>query len=149
MATIDEEIKMKFTSEKQRFLVNMVYTATWMNNSFVDFLKPFDVSVQQFNILRILRGAKGWLPMSDIKDRMIDKSPNATRLADKLLTKKYVRRKRSETDRRVVFLHITEEGLNLLAEVDKQDNYIHSEALKRITEEEARMVSAIFDRFRG
>ena len=149
MATIEEVLKMKFHSEKHRFLVNMVYTGNWMNNTFIEFLKPFRISPQQFNILRILRGAKDWVTMNKIKELMIDKSPNATRLADKLLDKGFVERKRCDEDRRVVFLKITEEGLSLLAEIDKVDNLVHDLALERITDEEAKLMCEIFDRIRG
>ncbi|KXX69526.1 MarR family winged helix-turn-helix transcriptional regulator [Flammeovirga sp. SJP92] len=150
MAKIDEIVKTKFTSDKHRFITNMIYTANWIQNQFVDFLKPFGISPQQFNVLRILRGAKEeWVTMNDIKSLMIDKAPNATRLSDKLLEKEYVKRKRSEEDRRIVYLSITKKGLTLLAEIDDHQEEFSMDRFKNITEEDAQFCSDIIDKLRN
>lgn len=150
MAKIDDEIKTKFVNDKHRFLANMVYTTNCFQNLFVEFLKPFEISPQQFNILRILRGANDWVTMNTIKSLMVDKAPNATRLSDKLLDKGYIERKRGEEDRRAVYLSITQKGLELLKEIDdNSDKGEHLLYFDRITDEEARMCSAILDRLRG
>ncbi|MTI29719.1 MarR family winged helix-turn-helix transcriptional regulator [Xanthovirga aplysinae] len=149
MANIDQEVKTKFTNNKHRFLTNLVFTANWFNNMFVEFLKPYGISPQQFNILRILRGANDWVSMNDIKALMVDKSPNATRLSDKLLEKELVERKRSEQDRRVVYLALSKKGEELLEAIDKSDNSRHMEVEDRITEEEAKQFSDILDKIRG
>lgn len=116
---------------------------------FSDFIKPFDLSSPQFNILRILRGEGDWIPMNVVKERMIEKSPNATRLADKLISKNLIERQRSDTDRRVVFVKITAIGLELLATIDKKDNTQFESLMDRITPEEAKQFSAILDKMRG
>ena len=149
MAKIDDEIKTKFVNDKHRFITNLIYTSTWFQNGFADFLRPFNLSSPQFNILRILRGAKDWVSMNDIKQLMMDKSPNATRLSDKLLEKEFVKRKRSEEDRRVVYLSITQKGLDLLEEIDHADNVFFNTAMDNFSEEEARMISDILDRIRS
>jgi len=149
MASIDEVLKSKFTDDKHRFAVNLVYTANWFKNLYSDFLNTFGISSPQFNILRILRGAKDWLAMTTVKERMVEKSPNVTRLADKLIEKKLIERKRSETDRRVVFVKITDAGLNLLKRIDDAEFNGHSEFFNAITPEEAKQVSELFDRMRG
>lgn len=149
MAKIDSEVKTKFANEQHRFVTNLVYTSGWIKNIFTEDLKPFGISSQQFNILRILRGADGWVAMNDVKDLMIDKAPNATRLADKMLSKNLIERKRSNKDRRVVYVRIKNEGLNLLKEIDKKDSEIQVALKERITEEEAKLMSQILDRFRG
>lgn len=149
MGTIDQEIKANFMNERHRLLANITFTSAWMHNMFNDFLKPFKLSSQQFNILRILRGTGDWMPMNDVKGRMVDRSPNATRLVDKLLQKGYLERQRSEKDRRVVFIKISEAGLDLLEEIDKAGEPEAFKASNKITEEEANMVNDILNRLRG
>lgn len=149
MATIDEEVKAKFMNERHRFATNLVFTSGWIKNLFEKEIKPYGISGQQFNILRILRGAKDWMAMNDVKSIMIEKSPNATRLADKLLDKHLIERNRSETDRRVVYVRISKEGLELLKKIDETENEIQIALRERISEEEAKQMSGILDRLRG
>ena len=148
MAKIDVEIKGKFQNNKQRFIANLVFTSNWFRNLVNEQLKPFNISFQQLNILRILKGATDWISMNELKKLMIEKSPNATRLADKLIAKGFVERKRSEADRRVVYLAITDKGTELLEGINKiSGNY--TEFMTRITEKEAKQVSDILDKVRG
>lgn len=148
MAKIDIEIKGKFENNKHRFIANLVFTSNWFRNLVGEHLKPYNISFQQLNILRILRGAEDWMSMNDLKDLMIEKSPNATRLADKLIVKGFIERKRSEADRRVVYLAITDKGVELLETINNiSGNYM--EFMSRITEEEAKLVSDILDKVRG
>lgn len=150
MARIDEELKMNFEDSRQRLIANMVYMASWIQNYFTNLLRPYGISMQQFNILRILRGGKGWMTMNDIKGRMVEKAPNATRLADKLLEKEYVERRRSDEDRRVVYLRITSKGLDLLTELDVVlDGNKILEMMERVSLEEAEKASEILDKLRG
>jgi len=148
MAKIDTEVKTKFKNNKHRFIANLVFTSNWFRNSVIEYLKPYNVSFQQFNILRILKGAEDWITMNDIKNLMIEKSPNATRLADKLVEKGFVERKRSDEDRRVVYLAITDKGTELLKAIDNNPGS-YMEFMTRITEEEAKQVSEILDKMRG
>lgn len=149
MASIDEEMGTKFGDEKHRLLSNIVFTGIWIKNQFEEFIKPFGVSPQQFNILRILRGAKGWLSMHEVKDRMVEKSPNATRLCDKLLEKELLERERCHEDRRIVQLKISEKGLRLLQEIDEVDELTYVAFKENVNDEEARLVSQILDKLRG
>ena len=149
MSSIDKELNTKFLDDKHKFITNLVYTSTWIKNLFSDLIKQFGISSQQFNILRILRGANDWLAMSIVKERMVEKSPNATRLADKLVDKQLIERERSESDRRVVFVKITSKGLELLAKVDQIENKKFEDCISRITPEEAKQFSAILDKMRG
>ncbi len=147
MASIDEEIKNQFPNNKIRLIANVMFTANWMNGLFTEQLRPFDLSMQQFNILRILRGAGDWIAMTEVKNRMVEKSPNATRMVDKLINKQLVERQRSDSDRRVVYIRLTKKGALLLEEIDQQDN----EAIRfieHITDEEAGQVSEILDKLR-
>lgn len=149
MAKIDSEIKSKFVNDQHRFVTNLVFTANWVQNAFTEDLKPYGISPQQFNILRILRGIGDWTAMSEIKDGLLEKAPNATRLADKMLSKNLIERKRSSSDRRVVYVRISNNGLTLLTEIDKNKSKIQVALMERITEKEAKLMSQILDRFRG
>ena len=149
MGSIEKELEMKFANDKHRFITNLVFTSNWFQQLVAEFLKPYQLSLQQLNILRILRGAGDWVTMNDIKKLMIDKFPNATRLSDKLLEKGLIDRKRSETDRRIVYLTITKKGLDLVKEIEDDKDQKHLEFMSRITEEEARQVSLILDKARG
>jgi len=149
MASIDEELKSNFQRPQQRLVANLMFTAGWMRNRFTDFIKPFGISMPQFNILRILRGAGDWVSMSDIKNLMVEKSPNATRLADKLVDKKLVERQRSESDRRVVYLRLSEAGAELLERIDEVDHGQFISFMDVVTDEEARTFSDVLDRIRG
>lgn len=122
---IDEAIKSKFRSPQHRALINLIYTTNWLNSRKVELLRPYGISPQQYNVLRILRGSNPEpLSVLSIKERMLDKTPNTTRLIDKLLSKKLVSRTRYENDRRVVFVTITDSGIRLMGELDSliEDN---------------------------
>jgi len=150
MPSIDEEIKSKFESDHQRALVNVLFTANWLKNIHSDGLKKYDITTQQYNILRILRGAKGWMAMNDVKGRMIEKSPNTKRLADKLLKSEYIERRRCDEDRRVVFVQITKKGLEFLKKMDTDKSFdLSKEFSKYITKKEAKKLSALLDQIRG
>lgn len=149
MPCIDDEMNMKFKDEQHRLLANLVFTSAWIQNQFEAFLKPFGVSPQQFNILRILRGAKDWLSMNEVKDRMVEKSPNATRLCDKLLRKELLERVRCDADRRVVHLRISQKGLDLLQQIDEVDDQSYMGFKENVSAEEARLASQVLDKLRG
>lgn len=149
MGKIDAEIESKFTSDQHRFVTNLVFTANWMQNAFAEDLKPFGISAQQYNILRILNGNGDWMAMAQIKDGLLEKAPNATRLADKLLQKDLIERNRSTSDRRVVYIRISKSGSALLEKINMKESIIQRAMEKHITAEDARYASEILDRFRG
>ena len=147
MAKIDEEIQSTFPNNRVKSVVNVLYTAAWLSNKQTVLLKPYGISPQQYNILRILRGAKGeLLTVHTIKERMVDKSPNVTRLVDKLLEKSLTSRVRCEEDRRVVWIGITEKGLDLLKELNEKMSSF--DATVSLTEEEANQLSDLLDKLR-
>ncbi len=148
MASIDSEIKSKFASEQHRLMTNIVFTANWVQHAFNEDLKPFGISQQQYNMLRILRGLGGWRTMSEIKDGLLDKSPNATRLADKLLKKKLIDRKSSKTDRRRVYIRISKIGLKLFEAINQTESPVQQAITHNISEEEAKLASDILDKLR-
>jgi MarR family transcriptional regulator, 2-MHQ and catechol-resistance regulon repressor len=147
---IEEIFNLKFSSESQKAVVNLRYTANYFGNLQSQFIEQFDLSMQQFNILRILRGAKESLNVSVIRDRMVEKSPNTTRLLDKLMDKKLLERERNITDRRIIKVSISELGLQKLAEIDKVPNLqSYLDFTNNISEEDAKSLNRILDKFRG
>ena len=145
MGDIGKDIKSKFANDKIKATLNILYTANWISSAQVSFFKPYGISPQQFNILRILRGAGEPLKVQVIKDRMIERSPNATRLMDKLCTKHLIERIPCPEDRRVVHIAITDEGMALLDKISKN---LKIDLLKNLTMEEASQLSDLLDKIR-
>ncbi|MEM6517275.1 MAG: MarR family transcriptional regulator [Bacteroidota bacterium] len=145
MGDLSKDIQSKFPSNRVKAMLNIIYTANWISSCQNEFFKDFGISPQQYNILRILRGAKEPLPVQTIKERMIERSPNATRLMDKLCAKDCIERLPSETDRRVVKIAITEQGRKLLKSIP---GTLNNELMKNITEEEAKQLSDLLDKMR-
>ena len=145
MGDISKDINSNFDSNKVKALINIKYTANWLSSKENEFFKPYGISPQQFNILRILRGAKDKIKVQIVKDRMIERAPNATRLMDKLCDKSFIERERCEHDRRVVYVKITKTGLDLLATIDDNKNLSF---LENLTNEEALILSDLLDKLR-
>mgnify|MGYP006086140377 FL=1 len=145
MGDISKDINSKFVSNKLKALINIKYTANWLSSKENEFFKPYGISPQQYNILRILRGAKDKIKVQIVKDRMIERAPNATRLMDKLCDKNLIERERCEHDRRVVYVKITKTGLELLSTIDDNKNLSF---LENISEEEAITLSDLLDKIR-
>ena len=145
MGDISKDINSKFPNNKLKALINIKYTANWLNSIEIEFFKPYGISPQQYNILRILRGAGGPIKVQVIKDRMIERAPNATRLMDKLCDKKLIERVRSEHDRRVVYISISQKGLALLKTIDTSIDF---DFLENLTEVEAKQLSDLLDKIR-
>ncbi|WP_456462049.1 MarR family winged helix-turn-helix transcriptional regulator [Lutibacter sp.] len=145
MGNIAKDINSTFPNERVKALINIKYTANWLDTIGNELLKPFKISVQQYNILRILRGAEEAITVSSVRKRMIQKSPNATRLMDKLCDKELIERTRCENDRRIVYVKISERGLKLLATINIEEFNNH---MNNITEDEAETLNKILDKIR-
>lgn len=149
MGRLDDELKSRFESEQQKAMLNILFTANWIKAMQVERFSPFGISAQQYNILRILRGAKGHMNMHNVKERMIDRAPNATRLTDKLIAKGLVQRERDDKDRRVVHVWITERGLELLNEIARTGSKVERSMLERMDPGDAAIVNRALDALRG
>lgn len=145
MGDISKDIQSNFKNNKVKALINIKYTSNWLSSQENEFFKPYGISPQQFNILRILRGAKDKIKVQVVKERMIERAPNATRLMDKLCDKNLISRERCEHDRRVVYVKITNQGLELLKMIDENKNLSF---LEKLTEEEAITLSNLLDKIR-
>ncbi|HRH70722.1 MAG: MarR family transcriptional regulator [Flavobacteriales bacterium] len=149
MPRIDEELHSRFESEQQKAMLNVLFTANWFKSQQVGLFKPYGISPQQYNILRILRGAKDRVNMHCVKERMIDRAPNATRLTDKLIAKGLVERERCDEDRRVVYVRISEKGLELLSTIDKKNRSIMQGTEDRLAQKDAALLNQLLDAWRG
>lgn len=147
---IEDLIKQKkFRDEYERLEVNLVYTATFYEARFSAFLKPYGISPQQFNILRILRGQHpSTIPLKAISERMLDKNSNTSRLIEKMRKKQLITRETCPNNRRQVDIAITEKGLELVMNLTKllntdRSSYIH------LSKEEALLLGNLLDKMRG
>jgi len=119
MSKIDLAIKSKFRNDRHRVAVNMLYTSSWLTSIHVNALKPFSISLQQHNVLRILRGQHDTpCNLNLVRERMLDKMSDASRIVDKLNNAGLLKRTTNTIDRRSVDIVITEKGLELLAQTD-------------------------------
>ena len=145
MGDISKDINSTFPNNKVKALLNIIYTGNWINSIQNQFFKPFGISPQQYNILRILKGEGAPLKVQIIKERMVERSPNATRLMDKLCEKQLIKRLPCPDDRRVVHIEITKNGLRLIEDISKELNHDY---LNNLTEDEAGLLSDLLDKMR-
>ena len=147
---LEEELKMKFKSPAQRAGLNVIFTGAWMSERFNRLLKPFGISEQQFNVLRILRGQKGQpANLYTIQERMVHRMSNATRLVEKLRSKGYVERQICEENRRKIEVTITQKGMELLESIEPIAKASNREVHGRLTKEEAQTLGDLLDKMRG
>ena len=134
----------------RKTVLNIAYSAIWIKDTTHPLLKSFDISTEQFNVLRILRGKKGTpANLQDIQDRMINKMSNTTRLVDKLILKGYVERFTCEKNRRKVDIFITKEGLKLLQEIDPNINKAENDITSNMTIEELENLNYLLTKLRS
>lgn len=147
---LEDELKQrKFSSEYEKLFVNVLFTAGYFESLAIHRFKPFNISIQQYNVLRILRGSNPTpLMLSDISSRMIDKNSNATRLVEKLRVKGLVKREICNNNRRQVDISITQKGLNLLTEIEVNAEDFHHQ-FQILTIDEATALNEYLDRLRG
>ncbi len=146
---LEDEIKQKtpFRSAKERAIVNLLFTNNWLIGLQKQTFKPYGITLQQFNVLRILRGQfPEPISTSDIRDRMLDRMSDVSRIVDRLVRKQLVERKTCKTDKRLVDVVITDTGLELLEEIDKNVN-IKGFAMG-ISEEQAEQLNELLDQLR-
>lgn len=147
--SIEKDIKQNnFKSSHIKAVVNIFYTNSWLETIQMEIFKPYDLTIQQYNVLRILRGQyPNPITVIAIIERMMDKMSNASRLVDKLLLKGLAIRTECPYDRRAVDVKITPKGLDLLEELDVlQDKWENN--LKGLSEEEALQLSDLLDKMR-
>lgn len=146
---INEKIKQKkFASEPQKAIINIAYTHSLISNDLNTALKPYKISMQQFNVLRILKGsAPEPIAVTEISNRMIDRMSNASRLVDKLSKKGLAERSVSEIDKRQVDVKITHQGEDVLSELNVVIDELITDYGKKLTEEEFVVLNELLDKF--
>jgi DNA-binding MarR family transcriptional regulator len=147
---IEEIIKSTVAmSDAKKAILNLMYTQNIIGEKFSELLKPYDLSGEQYNVLRILRGQKG-IPanMCVIQERMIAKSSNTTRLIDKLLLKELVTREVCPDNRRKMEVMITQKGLDLLAELDPKVDAHENNLGAKLTPDELIQFNELLEKFR-
>ena len=146
---LEDEIKQKkFKNEYQKAIINIYFTNCFITSKFQDILKEYKITSQQYNILRILRGQYPQsATMGEIKERMLDRSSDITRMIDRLVSKKLVERRGSRKDRRLVEAKITLYGLNMLEEMDACEQRM-DELISHLSEGEVKMLNKLLDKVR-
>ena len=130
-------------------VINIMYTSRIIEEAVSVLLKPYDLTIPQYNVMRILRGQKGKpANLSTIQERMIDKSSNTTRLVDKLILKGWVKRSVCEENRRKVEILITPSGLEVLKELDPITENNNKDILKNLSEEQLVTLNELLDTLR-
>jgi DNA-binding MarR family transcriptional regulator len=137
-----------FVSARHKSMVNLLYTYGWIMEQIKAFLAKEDITHQQFNILRILRGAGGPLSTLQIRSRMLDKMSDTSRIVDRLVAKEWAQKVTCPKDKRLVDVTITDKGLKLLKKLDAQSEDMQH-IMDNLTEAEAEHLSNLLDKIRG
>ncbi|EMR01095.1 MarR family winged helix-turn-helix transcriptional regulator [Cesiribacter andamanensis] len=146
---IEDEIHQKhFRNEHQKAAVNLIYTHSWLTTRIKQFLSRFDITMQQFNVLRILRGQHpGSISTSVIRDRMLDHNSDASRIVDRLHRQGLVDKEPCPSDRRLVDVRISDKGMKLLTSIDQQHEQIDN-FLGKLSEQDAQELNRLLDKIR-
>jgi len=146
--TLEKDINQHvFRSEYQKAALNLIYTFNWVNEKFNRYFEPFDITQQQFNILRILRGAGSPLSTLQIRQRMLDKMSDTSRIVDRLIRKGLVKKTVCREDRRLVDVLLTDKGKKLLQSMDVLNEEMDT-IFKNLNEQESRQLNVLLDKIR-
>lgn len=147
---LDKETKTsRFESVYQMAMVNVIFTYGWCNDQLKQVMSPYDITTQQFNILRILRGQyPNPSTINLLKSRMLDKMCDASRIVDRLVQKGYVLKATNSVDKRAVDILIADKGLTLLKKIDIEVD-LSAMVSPNLTEEEAKQLNELLDKMRG
>ena len=146
--SIDKDIhQSKFKNEHQKVLINIIYTSNWLNEKIKLILDREGITRQQFNILRILRGAGEPISTLQIRQRMLDKMSDTSRIVDRLEIKGLVKKNICENDKRMVDVYITSKGKKLLEKIDRSEDEMNAIA-GSLTEADAKTMNRLLDKMR-
>ncbi|AEW02468.1 transcriptional regulator [Niastella koreensis] len=147
--SIEKDIQQsKFRNEYHKTVVNLIFTYNWITEKTKQFFDKGDITSQQYNILRILRGAGKPLSTLQIRQRMLDKMSDTSRIVDRLVKKELVQKVICKTDRRLVDVTITDTGLQLLDKLDSYNEQMDA-MLGNLTEDDAKMLNQLLDKIRS
>ncbi len=146
--TIEKDINQtKFRNEFQKSAINLIYTSNWLNEQMKNIFDGYDITAQQFNILRILRGAGEPLSTLQIRQRMLDKMSDSSRIVDRMIIKNLVKKNICRADRRLVDITITDKGKKLLDKLDECNDKMDA-ILKNLTTKDAKALNQLLDKLR-
>ncbi len=148
--SIDKDIKQQrqFRNEHHKAQVNLLFSSNWLMENIKKFLQSEDITPQQYNILRILRGNGKPLSTLQIRERMLDKMSDTSRIVDRLLKKHLVEKKTSQSDKRLVDVTISTKGLEVLQRLDDKNASLDG-IMFNITPAEAKTLNELLDKLRG
>ena len=147
--SLDKDISTsKFRNDYHRAMVNVIFTNNWIMERNKEIFDRGDITPQQYNILRILRGAKQPISTLQIRQRMLDKMSDTSRIVDRLLKKELVQKVVCPSDKRLVDVTITAQGLDLLENLDRYNDEMDN-VLSNISEEEVNTLNNLLDKIRN
>ena len=147
--SIEKDISQrKFKTEYQKAMVNLIFTHNWMMERMKLFFEQADLTPQQFNIMRILRGAGQPLSTLQIRQRMLDKMSDTSRIVDRLIKKGLAKKVVCKSDRRLVDVSITEKGLKLLEKLDDTQSDLDA-IINNLNETDAKQLNKLLDKIRN
>lgn len=145
---IENDINQRiFKSEYQKAIINLIYTYNWTTEQLRHLFDKENLTMQQFNILRILRGSDVPLSTLQIRERMLDKMSDTSRIVDRLILKDLTKKITCKRDKRLVDVTITDKGKKLLQKLDKYEPDIEA-TVKSLSEEEAKTLNYLLDKIR-
>lgn len=146
--SIEKDIQQQvFRNIYQKATVNIMFSAGWLSEHIRQFLEEEDITPQQYNILRILRGSMKPLSTLQIRERMLDKMSDTSRIVDRLIKKGMVEKKVSATDKRLVDVNISKKGLQLLERLDQKNDQLDN-LLKNLSRSEIEQLNNLLDKMR-
>ena len=146
--SIDKDINQSnFKSEYQKAIVNLMFTYNWTTEQLKIIFNEEGLTLQQFNILRILRGSQIALSTLQIRERMLDKMSDTSRIVDRIIIKGFAKKAICKTDKRLVDVTITTKGLKLLDKMDKQEDKMEA-IFESLSETEAKTLNKLLDKIR-
>lgn len=138
----------KFANEHQKAVVNIIYTHNWVMERMKQIFESEDLTSQQFNILRILRGAREPLSICVIRERMLDRMSDASRIVDRLIKKSLVKKTVNKFDKRLVSVTISPKGLTLLKKMDDRSEEMNG-LIGKLSPAETKTLNKLLDKIRG
>ena len=146
--SIDKDINQtNFKSEYQKAIVNLIFTYSWTTEQLKNIFNEEGLTLQQFNILRILRGSQAALSTLQIRERMLDKMSDTSRIVDRMIIKGFAKKAICKTDKRLVDVTITTKGLKLLEKMDKQEDKMEA-IFENLSGAEAKTLNKLLDKIR-
>ncbi|SJZ33021.1 MarR family winged helix-turn-helix transcriptional regulator [Sediminibacterium ginsengisoli] len=145
---IEKDIQQQtFRNEYQKAAINIIFSSNWLNEKIKALLEPEDITQQQYNILRILKGSKQPLSTLQIRARMLDKMSDTSRIVERLMKKGLVEKRTCTADKRLVDVSISARGVALLEKLENMNTEL-DEILNRLSEEEAKTLNRLLDKIR-